>query len=79
MSLLKRLVTLGTFTWHVMAGSDAARLEVARLTTATRNELDAAWRQSNGLAASVRTHKDQTLARTRTAGVWKSLSARTRS
>lgn len=48
------LVAMSGVTWHVMAARDAARLEVARLTSAARNELDALHRRNDGLAATLR-------------------------
>jgi len=62
-SLAVGLLLMGAFTWHLMAGRDAARLEIAQLTNATRSELDALYRRSDGLATSLRTQHDETLAR----------------
>jgi CheY-like chemotaxis protein len=61
------LVVLAGFTWQVMDGRDAALLEVARLTSTTRTELDALHRRNDGITASIQSQQDETLARLRTA------------
>jgi CheY-like chemotaxis protein len=66
-TLAVALLLTGAFTWHVMTARDAARLETARLTNATRNELDALYRRSDGLVASMRVQHDDTRARLRSA------------
>jgi CheY-like chemotaxis protein len=63
MVLTLGLLAMGAFTWYVMAGRDAARLEIARMTTAARNELDALYQRNDGLAATMRSRDDAERAR----------------
>jgi hypothetical protein len=62
-ALAVSLLALAAFTWQVMAGRDAARLEVARLTTASRHEIDALHQRTDGLAASMRSQHETTRSR----------------
>lgn len=67
-ALAGALLALTMFTWHVMSEREAAKLEIARMTMASRNELDAMYRRNDGLSTAVRDEQDAALARSQ-AGV----------
>ncbi len=62
-ALAVALLVMSGYSWRVMAGRDAARLEVARLTNASRHELDALSVRNHGLAASLRDRDETTRTR----------------
>lgn len=53
------LLVMATFAWQLMTQRDAARLEAARLTMASRSELDALQQRNDGLAATLQSHQQQ--------------------
>jgi CheY-like chemotaxis protein len=53
------LLVMATFAWQMMTQRDAARLESARLTTASRSELDVLYQRNAGLAATLQSHQQQ--------------------
>lgn len=52
-------LAMATFAWQLMTQRDAARLEAARLTMASRSELDALYQRNDGLAATLQSHQQQ--------------------
>lgn len=66
-ALATALLTVAGLAWQLMNQRDAARLEAARLTQASRNELDALYRRQEGLNTVLQTRQQEARALSTTA------------